>query len=95
MSKNKEKDKEEWEWDKERVGTAILVAIIIIGAAWFVMDSYTPKEPRNVMYTLVEDKASVPNIRDPILWYRDEVHEGEDRINRFEEKWRKKEKNNG
>ena len=39
--------------------------------------------------------ASVPNIRDPILWYRDEVHEGEDRINRFEEKWRKKEKNNG
>jgi soluble P-type ATPase len=33
--------------------------------------------------------------KEPILWYRDEVYVGEDRIDSFEKKWRKKEKNNG
>lgn len=56
MSKNKEKDKEEWVWDRERVMGAVLIAIIIIGAAWLVVDTYMPKEPRNVSYSLIENK---------------------------------------
>ena len=35
--------------------------------------------------------ASFPDLRDPILWYRDEVYEGEDRIDHFEKKIMKKE----
>jgi len=33
--------------------------------------------------------------KEPILWYRDEVHIGEDRIDRFEKEWRRRKKNNG
>lgn len=36
--------------------------------------------------------ASFPDLREPILWYGDGAHEGEDRIDRFEKKWREEEK---
>ena len=33
--------------------------------------------------------ASFPDLREPILWYRNEMYEGEDRIDHFERKWQK------
>lgn len=53
---SKEKDENEWVYDRERIAVAILVMIIIIGAAWLVVDSLESKESRNVSYTLTEDR---------------------------------------
>lgn len=56
MNRNKENDEDNWEYDRERIIGAILIAIIIIGAAYLVVDMYTPTGSRNVSYSLNESK---------------------------------------
>lgn len=67
--------------------------VLIWVPEWYDKSEVLFKRFRDLGFTVCG--ASVHNIGDPILWYRDEVHEGEDLIDCFEKKMARGKKNNG